>query len=180
METTRSRSRIILYCLWTKVVKKMAKNNKNIKQVKTIKIVSTPLTPQTNDNFHALGINEKISSDYNKWLDRQTIKICNYSYEYTVDYTFKKGANFLIYANNASDLETKWDTKIYIGDKLVASGITNAKNPLGVKLLFTNNAMVPKKSLRGFFRTKTIRGMQLIKRPGFVKRIKELFVSGSN
>ena len=55
---------------------------------------------------------------------------------------------------------------MYIDDQLIGKGIVSYTSPLQVDMVVRNNMMVPRKSFRnGWFRTKTIRGIQ----PNFLR-----------
>lgn len=157
------------------------KKNKEIP--KTVKVVAVPRVEEYPPTvFFALTINEKLDEDWRNWTEQQVIKTTDIRFEYVMDYAFKLGNNHIVLINNVENLDEGWQCELYIDDKLVGKGKVTHTSPLKVDVVFTNNAMVPRKSFRnGWTRTKMVRGLQLNKRMKgqLINRIKVNLRSGS-
>ena len=130
---------------------------------KQIKVVATPVykEEQRPTVCFALAINEKLNTDWTKWTNQQIIQYSEIPFSYTMDYAFKKGNNHIILSNNVENIDEGWECELYLDDSLIGKGVVSYKTPLQVDLIVRNNMMVPRKSFRnGFFRTKTLRGLQ--------------------
>jgi hypothetical protein len=135
---------------------------------KQVKIVATPVYQQDYPPTvcFALAINQKLDANWQNWTSEQIIKYSEIPFEYVVDYAFSKGNNHIVLANNIESVDEGWQCEMYIDDQLIGKGIVSYTAPLQINMVVGNNMMVPRKSFRnGWFRTKTIRGMQ----PNFLR-----------